>query len=204
MQPEKKLTQSLKVMLTVMSLTALLILCNPVSGKAQAKLQLRSSALPGGESSANSTSTSGSAPDSSSFSKTVTFKIKTGTESGAGTDANIWLYADTTASFIGWIRLNSHVSGNAFENGQEDIAPIFLKGGPGAKLGDINHVCVYNDGKFAGAAWLLEWISIDGQQCFFNEWIPGRKVHISNFCMRNGVKIETPQSVRCPLTMGDM
>jgi hypothetical protein len=84
------------------------------------------------------------------------FEIKTGDQSGAGTDSNIFLvlygeYGQTTE-----VRLNGYCSGNAFERNKTDSFAIMMSD----DVGRVYQIDLRSDCKYAGSDWLLSNIKI--------------------------------------------
>lgn len=82
--------------------------------------------------------------------------ISTGTASGAGTDANVFVTIDGTRGSTGEVRLNGMISGNAFESGQTD--GVTLRAIP--DLGEILAVTIRHDNQYSGAGWQLSGIQV--------------------------------------------
>lgn len=93
--------------------------------------------------------------------------VRTGTRTGAGTDSNIYITIYGPKGNTGEHRLNGLISGNAFENGDGDSVRLErLK-----DVGKPTKVRVRSDGTYAGAAWDLAYIAIDGRPARFYKWI---------------------------------
>ena len=97
--------------------------------------------------------------------RTHAVKIKTGTVTGAGTDANIYLTINGVET-----RLNDLISGNAFENGNLNSANIVQAD---ASDSPVRMIRVRSDGKYAGADWYLEYIDVDGGRFNCSCWLNG-------------------------------
>jgi hypothetical protein len=103
------------------------------------------------------------------------FEIKTGTKSMAGTDANIFVtLVGENGSTTHEERLNGHISGNAFENGDLDKVVLDLE-----DVGTIKRLLVRSDNKYAGSAWYPEYIRVGKVDSFFtiNQWIEDTSSH---------------------------
>ena len=96
-------------------------------------------------------------------------KVQTGTESGAGTDSDIDLTITGTEGHIS-VRLNPMISGNAFENGDQDT--VYLN--KYLDIGKLREVKVCSNGRGWGSDWSLKWIEIDDRRVYFNQWLDGR------------------------------
>jgi lipoxygenase homology domain-containing protein 1 len=104
----------------------------------------------------------------------IAVTVKTGTESGAGTDANVFIRIYGSNGSTGDLRLNGLISGNAFENGDSDLVTLRNQ----TDIGEITGVDVWHDNMYAGAAWFLESISISipgraSKTYSFREWLEG-------------------------------
>jgi hypothetical protein len=93
--------------------------------------------------------------------------IKTGNESGAGTDSNIFMTIYGTAGQTEETRLNGLISGDAFERNKTDT--LTLKNL--SDVGSLTKVTIRSDGSIAGSAWLLESVTINGRTAKFNRWV---------------------------------
>jgi PLAT/LH2 domain len=93
--------------------------------------------------------------------------IKTGDKVGAGTDSNIFMTIYGDRGQTGEIRLNGLLSGNAFERNQIDALALqgFLD------VGTLTKVKIRSDGNYAGAAWYLERVTINGKTARFGQWL---------------------------------
>lgn len=85
----------------------------------------------------------------------VTVKIKTSKISKSGTNANVYLSVKTEHGHSSPIKLNTKITGNAFENDDLDIVHINLP-----RFKEIHSINIRHDNKGAGAGWNLERITI--------------------------------------------
>jgi hypothetical protein len=101
-------------------------------------------------------------------------EIKTGTESGAGTDANIFVTLVGDKGTTREERLNSHISGDAFENGNLDKAVLDLD-----DVGTIRDLLLRSDDTGSRSAWYPEYIRVGKIDTFFaiNQWIEDTATH---------------------------
>lgn len=84
------------------------------------------------------------------------FEIHTGDEAGAGTDSNIFVQLVGERGITNEVRLNGHISGDAFERNRTDrFAAPFDR-----DVGDIYLIKLRSDMRYAGAAWLLDKIKV--------------------------------------------
>jgi len=83
-------------------------------------------------------------------------KIKTGGISGAGTNSNIYLTLTTEDGNGTPLKLNSKISGNAFEEGDTDVAFIEYD-----VFKDLKSINIRHDNKGVGSDWYLEELSIE-------------------------------------------
>ncbi len=107
-----------------------------------------------------------------------TVTVHTGDKTGAGTDANITLTIRGSAGSTPAITLNPHISGNAFERNNTDVAQLTDV----FDVGKITSIVVSSDDKYAGSAWYLGWIEVKSasgsvKRFNFNNWI--EKGHLS-------------------------
>ncbi len=94
--------------------------------------------------------------------------IKTGDKTGAGTDSNIYLTLDGVLGRTKEIQINQFISGNAFERNQTDR--FTLENIP--TIGEFpRSIKIRSDDKFAGSAWYLESITINGKTVKIDKWI---------------------------------
>jgi cytolysin (calcineurin-like family phosphatase) len=103
--------------------------------------------------------------------KKYTFKIYTGTLSGAGTDSNISLkLCRNTNDCTSEYRLNAYINGNAFENGSVDTVEIVT-----ADVGNNPLIKIKSDTKYSGSGWYLAKIELSGggvnKTFTVNSWI---------------------------------
>ncbi len=84
------------------------------------------------------------------------FEIKTGDQSGAGTDSNIFLVLYGEYGETSEVRLNGHISGNAFERNKTDKFKIDMN----EDVGRVYRIDLRSDCKYAGSDWLLSYIKI--------------------------------------------
>jgi PLAT/LH2 domain len=104
--------------------------------------------------------------------------IKTGDKTGAGTDSNIFMTIYGEKGQTGEIRLNSLISGNAFERNQTDVLTVL--GSP--DVGTFTKVKIRSDGKYAGPGWYLESVTINGKTARFDQWLEKDKLNVeANF-----------------------
>jgi hypothetical protein len=82
--------------------------------------------------------------------------IRTGTDSGAGTDANIYLSIYGTNGATNEVRLNGLASYDVFENGSRDE---FIVNGQ-ANVGAIQYVTLRSDGSGLGPEWQIVEITV--------------------------------------------
>ena len=117
--------------------------------------------------------TSGGGTKSGDQTRNYEVSIKTGNKTGAGTDSNIYLTLDGVLGRTKEIQVNSLISGNAFERNNTDT--FMLKNI--TNIGEFpRSVKIRSDGKFAGAAWYLESITINGKTTQINRWIESGKL----------------------------
>ena len=94
--------------------------------------------------------------------KNYRVEVQTTNRSGAGTDANIQLRIHGTRKGKNvsseWETLNPYISGNAFEQGDHDVIEAFRT----ADVGKIISISVKTDNAYAGAAWNVDWLKVDG------------------------------------------
>jgi len=83
-------------------------------------------------------------------------KVKTGTESGAGTDANIDITLYLADGSNVKARLNPFIDGDAFENGHTDKVVLTVEG----NAQEVYRIAIRSDGKYPGAAWLLDNVQV--------------------------------------------
>jgi hypothetical protein len=102
--------------------------------------------------------------------------IKTGDKTGAGTDSNIYLTLDGVLGRTKEIQVNQFISGNAFERNQTDRFTLKnIK-----TIGEFpRSIKIRSDGKFAGSAWYLESITINGKTARFDRWIESGKLEVT-------------------------
>jgi len=94
------------------------------------------------------------------MSKKYKIRIKTADQYLAGTDANIFIKLYGAIGISPEIRLNGHISGNAFERGNTDECTISLDD----DCGDIYMIKLRSDMLWAGADWLCDFITIQREQ----------------------------------------
>lgn len=107
------------------------------------------------------------------------FEVKTGDQSGAGTDSNIFVVMYGEFGQSNEYRLNKYISGNAFERDDTDKLSIDIPD----DIGKVFSIDLRSDNTYAGAAWLLSYIKItrDGDEALpesnrsskfqINQWI---------------------------------
>jgi hypothetical protein len=104
--------------------------------------------------------------------------VKTGTTSGAGTDANIHIEIRGSAA-TGEVRLDKP-NYDDFERGDLDLYQSVPM-----RIGTIDAIMLKSDGSGAGADWYVEWVCVgtdpnpnescrDDQKYIFNRWLNGR------------------------------
>lgn len=98
--------------------------------------------------------------------------IKTGDKTGAGTDSNVFMTIYGENGQTVETRLNGLISGNAFERNKID--DLTLKDLP--DIGFLKKVTIRSDGSYAGAAWYLESVTINGRTARFNTWVESGKL----------------------------
>lgn len=117
----------------------------------------------------------GSGTTSSNQTRNYQVSIKTGDRTGAGTDSNIYITLDGVLGRTNEIQVNQFISGNAFERNNTDT--FMLKNIN--NIGEvIRSVKIRSDAKFAGSAWYLESITIDGKTVQVNKWIESGKLTV--------------------------
>jgi len=110
--------------------------------------------------------------------------IKTGSKSGtfgeqtAGTDSNIDLKILGSTGETKYFRLNTLISGNAFEANQTDRVTITT-----TDVGEIKGVDLLSKGDYSGPGWWPQSVTIskDGQTpvtIMINEWIEEGNLHV--------------------------
>jgi len=85
--------------------------------------------------------------------------IRTGTRSGSGTDANVWLQVKGPDGTTEKTRLNQFVSGNAFENGDTNEFTFLIPqliGKPAAVIFEL-------EGAYAGNDWYVQDVMVTGR-----------------------------------------
>lgn len=111
---------------------------------------------------------------------TYTVTIKTADETGAGTDSNIDLVIGGSWGQTASTRLNTLISGNAFETGDSDVFTFVAK-----NVGEINSVKITSDGLYAGSSWKMQSITIKNEKTgktytkTYNNWIEGNFYYIN-------------------------
>ena len=85
-----------------------------------------------------------------------TAKIKTGTDTGAGTDSNIYLTLADANGNRKRFRLNSMGSGNLFENGDTDSFTFFV----GSEIGQVTAVALESDHAYSGSDWYVDTLTL--------------------------------------------
>ncbi len=113
--------------------------------------------------------------------------FKTGLQSGAGTDADVFISLYGTKNKIEQIALNSSGK-NIFEKGSKDIFSIDI-----IELGDISRIELKHNNKWFGSDWFLEDVIIKNEKLnktwYFsaNKWIRGKDnlklkpIHFANY-----------------------
>ena len=81
----------------------------------------------------------------------VTVAFRTGTRSGSGTDANVWLTVKGDKGRTDKTRLNGYISGDAFENGSTDEVTFFVP----QLIGKPGTITLELEGAYAANAWYL-------------------------------------------------
>lgn len=104
--------------------------------------------------------------------------VKTADKSGAGTDSNIdlelWGTLDGRETYSGKIRLNPLISGDAFERNSTNTVLVLT-----VNLGGVHKLKVTSDGRYAGSAWDLEWIQVQGRRFAFNRNLDGNSAEVA-------------------------
>jgi hypothetical protein len=102
-------------------------------------------------------------------------EVKTGDYADAGTDANVYINIFGDKGQSGKIRLNSYLSGNAFERG--DLDKLTIKA---PDVGNVNRIEVSHDNSYAAAGWYLSNVRIKkgSQDLFFEaeDWLESGKL----------------------------
>jgi hypothetical protein len=112
--------------------------------------------------------TSGGSTTSGNQTRNYEVSIKTGNKTGAGTDSNIYLTLSGVLGRTEEIQVNQFISGNAFERNNTDT--FMLKNI--INIGEVlRSVKIRSDDKFAGSAWYLESITINGKTVKIDKWI---------------------------------
>lgn len=83
-------------------------------------------------------------------------RFHTGDEYLAGTDSNIFVTLFGSLGQSDEYRMNGLIRGNAFERNQIDTVKLALP----ETIGDVYHIELRSDCKYAGAGWLLDYINI--------------------------------------------
>ncbi len=104
------------------------------------------------------------------------FKVYTGDEYCAGTDANIFVTLHGVLDISREYRLNGHISGNAFERNQCDSFDLDIS----EDVGDVYEIELRSDCMHGGSDWLLNSIEItspSGTMAKFrySDWITDKK-----------------------------
>lgn len=110
------------------------------------------------------------------------FKIHTGDEYQAGTDSNIFIILLGAIGKTGEYRLNSAISGDAFERNDWNEFTLDVNESYD-ELGPIYGICIRSDMRYGGAGWLLDQIEIygkDDQKSTYkiSQWIEDRNSHV--------------------------
>ena len=85
--------------------------------------------------------------------------IHTGTRSGSGTDANVWLQVKGVDGITDKTRLNALVSGNAFENGDTNEFTFLIP----QKIGNPDALTFELEGAYAGNDWYVPDVLVTGR-----------------------------------------
>lgn len=121
------------------------------------------------------------------------FTIHTGDQYQAGTDSNIFVILIGALGKSSEVRLNGHISGNAFERDQIDECTIDFHE-TYDELGTIYGISVRSDMKYAGAGWLLDYIEVEEptsskkSKFKISEWIEDTNKH--DYYDRSLIKVE--------------
>ncbi len=95
-------------------------------------------------------------------------EVHTGDKRGAGTNANVYMTLYTENGEGPPIKLNTRISGNAFERGDIDKFSFSYE-----YFKEIKYINISHDNKGAGAGWFLDKININGIIFPCNCWIEG-------------------------------
>ncbi|MEX2285083.1 MAG: PLAT/LH2 domain-containing protein [Gemmatimonadota bacterium] len=101
--------------------------------------------------------------------------IVTGTESGAGTDANVSIRLNGSEAKSATFTLNRLIPRNAFENGDTDV--VTITGQP--DIGTIIGVEIWHDDAHAGSSWYLKSVKVtkpnaEEKAYYCNCWLEGK------------------------------
>lgn len=99
--------------------------------------------------------------------------VKTGTDSGAGTDANVSITLNTDWGIGPTKVLNPLISRNAFENGDEDVFSFDHK-----VFKEIKSIIISHDNSYRKADWQLDKIQINTPE--------GKTIHFDCDCLLEG------------------
>lgn len=111
------------------------------------------------------------------------FKVKTGDQNSAGTDSNIFIILEGEKGMSEEKRLNGYIKGNAFERNHTDQFSIDFD----TDVGRVFQIRLRSDMMYAGAKWLLSYITIERKgtdtplsnivsKFNINEWIVDKKM----------------------------
>jgi len=102
--------------------------------------------------------------------KTYTVKVTTKDISGAGTDAEVYLFLSGSKGHAGYIALDT--SSNDFERGHTDTFTIHIP-----DLGEIKQVCLWHDDTHDNSAWNVESVRVTpgGYFDFGGAWLSTTK-----------------------------
>lgn len=110
------------------------------------------------------------------------FTIKTGDEFCAGTDSNIFVQLEGIKGKTEEVRLNGHISGNAFERNQVDKCEVEFD----RDVGDIHTIYLRSDCMYPGSDWLLNSIIVKAlsdedraeTKFLYSRWIKDKKLKV--------------------------
>jgi hypothetical protein len=94
-------------------------------------------------------------------------QVRTGTKSGAGTDANVWVYVNGSDGTFGPLQLDT--TGARMEANAADNFSFT------ADLGELQRVCLYRDDAGASPSWYVRFVTIDDEDFSFERYIPSEK-----------------------------
>ncbi|CAM4391773.1 hypothetical protein BAMA_15480 [Bacillus manliponensis] len=117
-----------------------------------------------GTSEASAATSFSSGSTASQSNKSYNIVVKTGTETDAGTDANVTITIYGKNGSTGPIALGN--GQDNFENGDEDIFNVIAK-----DVGEVTSIRLYQDGSGHKPGWYVESVKINGKSFGVNSWL---------------------------------